>query len=151
LRLFDLALASSPLSENSKRQLSELGCAGVQSVEDLFRVRVKNLPSRCLISIRRLLKEDLKIEALAYSHPTQKLAECSFPSKGRGAGYGAVFHQSALVLINSERISPTDVRVINASTTDAADDRLMIASFFYKMYAELYGPEKVFASMLNAG
>jgi len=98
---------------------------------------------QCLVSIRKVLKDDLKIEAFYYSYNGEEFKECDLPD-GQSSGYNQngsnnVNRQGAFVLVDPKRMKPDDVRVFNSQTRDDVEDRLRIQSLFYK--AEFDSPE----------
>lgn len=92
----------------------------------------------CLLAIRKILKDDLQIDAFAYSYQGSEFRECDLPVDG--TNYYLTYSQSgnnprrqvAFVIANAVRFSSDDIRVFNSQTTDDREDRVRIQSLFYK-------------------
>jgi hypothetical protein len=91
----------------------------------------------CTLSIRRILKERLKIDGLYYNYTGSSFAECSdyvvTGTTENAKTPGNTLRMGAFVIANVDKLKPSEVKVFNSLTTDAMKDRVRITSLFYKV------------------
>jgi hypothetical protein len=97
------------------------------------------IPDQCILSVRKILKDDLQIDAFVYGYSSTEFKECDQPvspqyydqESGNNPNRSA-----AMVLLNAKKFTAQDVRVFNAQTPDDKEDRLRIETLFYKADVE---------------
>jgi len=130
---------------------SQEGCANrVTSFYRLIMVGTTNLngfyngttidsaAEKCALTVRRILKDEVKMDGFFYNYGAAAFQECIKPSDEvtKSAetvalgGYQGPFSQRALIITNPDKMSANDVKVFNTQTPDAKDDRITILSAF---------------------
>ena len=79
----------------------------------------------CIVALKRILDEELKIDAFSYSYAGSSFAACQ-------ANGNSLQRTSAFVITSDRWLSRDRVRIFNAKTSDAREERLLIESMFYK-------------------
>jgi len=95
------------------------------------------ISDQCLLAMRKMLKDDLQIDAFFYSYNSTEFKECDLPpdqnnSYGYNGGGNNPNRQGAFVMVKTDQLNPRDVRVFNSGTRDDKEDRIRIESLFYK-------------------
>lgn len=129
-RIWDLSKDSNEFSQKGADVLKSLGCRLDVGKFDLARLGAVNGTAKnpnsteCLLKVRSLLKDDLKIQAIAYRYKGASFPECL----GKG---DSEKHSMAFVITDTAGIEPGDVRVYNAQTNELVGDRRLIETLFY--------------------
>jgi hypothetical protein len=117
----------SPMSKEQLELMNRLGCTMDEHddplAKELVNPKNNNKSPSCAAVIRRLLNETLKVDALAYGYDSTYFSECDATNPHR---------QTALVVMNGEKISSADIRIFNRTTNDDLDSRIRIQSLIAK-------------------
>jgi hypothetical protein len=125
-RMIDASQDRVQLPPKNVGLLARLGCpkswesSPILLTEMLRPENYKGNP-QCGAIIRKLFKDDLKIDAFVYPHAQTKFSECD-PSQGS--------RQSTFVITNGDNLRPADVKIYDAKTSDDRPARLRIQSMF---------------------
>jgi len=120
-------------SPEAQTVLQALGCSSGVSIGSLLSVgRYKDsYGSQCVLAIRRILKDEIKLDGISYAYSAASFKDCKPSAESKEN------HAHAFVLTSSRGIGAADVRIFNAQTTDAIEDRARIETLFY--LAQMFG------------
>lgn len=96
----------------------------------------EHMGERCVLAIRQILKDDLKVDGVIYSYASTDFRECRFD------GAENPLRQGALIIASANGITATDIRVFNSQTTAEMAERRRIQTMFYKASS----PERDFSA-----
>jgi hypothetical protein len=85
---------------------------------------------QCLLSVRRILKDQLKLDGFFYSYDSSEFKECDDGNLTIGQPLNRL---GAFVIASAEKLKSSDIRVFNSRTPDDNEDRVRIQSLFYKV------------------
>jgi len=105
--------------------LTKFGCRGtIHTMLDLFSTAQYTNSPKCVAAVLEVF-EKLKLDAFSYAYGGGYLNVC-VPASPKGE------HGRAFVIMSDRWLKPGTVRVFNAQTADARDERLLIESTIFK-------------------
>jgi len=144
LRIFDAAKDYQAFPQEIINYFQSEQCAGLSRIDSLLRIGNPsyfyggNLTTdKCKLLVRRLLKDQLRIEGFFYAYGSTSFQGCngyspvSQSSETAAIGnYQGPFNQRAFILTSPGKISPKNVKVFNMQTPDDKTDRVTLYSVF---------------------
>ncbi len=140
-RVMDVAKDNQLFPREISNFFLQASCSvAVQNISGLLQVGYTNysyiVSDSCLMTARRILKDQLKMDGFFYSYSAIDFQECNRQPVANSVETAAIgnyqgpFNGRAFILANPAKISRNSVKVYNEQTTDATAERALILSVF---------------------